>query len=120
MPGVDQLKYQKPPETPENVVDSSDLMNVKLRYKLPDENVSSPLEVAVADSETSIERASQDLKFAAAVAGFGMLLRDSDYMGDTTYDLVLDLARAGKGADDDGYRAEFVNLVKTAQALQTN
>ena len=120
VPGVDALKYQKPPETPENVVDSSDLMNVKLRYKLPDENTSLPLEVAVADSETSIERASPDLKFAAAVAGFGMLLRDSDYMGDTTFDLVLDLARAGKGSDDDGYRAEFINLVKTAQALQTN
>jgi len=119
IPGVDPSKYQKPPGTPENVVPSDELMTVRLRYKAPDEDTSTPIEVPVPDTEAGIDRASPDFKFAAAVAGFGMLLRDSDYMGDTTYDLVLELARAGRGADDQGYRAEFIGLVKTAQALDT-
>jgi len=117
LPGVDPLKYQTLPEPPENVVKSADLMTVKLRYKLPDENTSTLVEVPVSDADAGIDESSTDLRFVAAVAGFGMLLRDSDYMGDTTFELVLDLARSGKGRDEDGYRAEFINLVKTAQAV---
>jgi len=119
MPGVDPLKYQKPPETPDNVVKSDDLMTVRLRYKALDEDTSKLSEVEVPDTRAGIEKTSGEFKFAAAVAGFGMLLRDSDYMGDTSFDLVLELARAGRGADEDGYRAEFIGLVKTARALRT-
>jgi Ca-activated chloride channel family protein len=119
LPGVDQLKYQQPPDLPETVVKSDDLMNVRLRYKPPDGDTSTMVESPVGDSKTGIERASTEFKFAAAVAGFGMLLRDSDYMGDTSFDLVLRLARGGKGPDEEGHRAEFINLLKTAQALKT-
>ncbi|MCK4776702.1 MAG: von Willebrand factor type A domain-containing protein, partial [Candidatus Krumholzibacteria bacterium] len=119
LPGVDQLKYQQPAELPETVVKSDDLMNVRLRYKAPDEDTSTLVEFPVGDSEARVEQASGDFKFAAAVAGFGMLLRDSDYMGDTSFDLVLKLGLAGKGTDAEGYRAEFINLVKTAQTLKT-
>jgi Ca-activated chloride channel family protein len=118
LPGVDQLKYQQPPDLPDTVVKSDDLMNVRLRYKAPDGDTSTMVESPVGDSNTGVEQASAEFKFAAAVAGFGMLLRDSDYMGDTSFDLVIKLARAGKGTDEEGHRAEFINLVKTAQALK--
>ncbi len=118
LPGVDTLKYQQPPELPDTVVKSDDLMNVRLRYKAPDGDTSTMVESPVGDSKAGIEQASTEFKFAAAVAGFGMLLRDSDYMGDTSFDLVIELAQAGKGTDREGYRAEFINLVKTAQALK--
>jgi Ca-activated chloride channel family protein len=118
MPGIDPLKYQKPAETPENVVKSDELMTVNLRYKEPDGDKSTEVGVPVPDRSIDGDETSADYMFAAAVAGFGMLLRDSDYAGNATFDLVLDLARAGKGKDDDGRRAEFVNLVETAQALK--
>jgi Ca-activated chloride channel family protein len=60
---------------------------------------------------------SGDFQFAAAVACFGMLLRDSKYKGQASYDTVLELAQGGRGSDKDGSRAEFVQLARTAKAL---
>jgi Ca-activated chloride channel family protein len=60
---------------------------------------------------------SSDIRFAAAVAAFGMLLRDSEHKGTATYEGVLELARAGQGQDPGGYRSEFLQLVETAQSL---
>ena len=60
---------------------------------------------------------SSDIRFAAAVASFGMLLRDSEYKSSATFATVLDLARASQGDDPGGLRAEFVGLVESAQAL---
>ena len=69
------------------------------------------------DSGKSFERASTDFKFATAVAEFGMLLRGSEFAGSSTYGSVLELAQAAKGTDAEGYRSEFLTLVKTAQRL---
>jgi Ca-activated chloride channel homolog len=118
---VDDLKYQKPAEEkPERYVStgSKELLTLKLRYKQPDGDTSKLLEFPVTDGGKSFERASTDFKFATAVAEFGMLLRDSEFKGSSSYGAVLELAQAAKGTDAEGYRSEFINLVRKARALQ--
>jgi Ca-activated chloride channel family protein len=115
-PGVDELKYAQPAESPGGTGDG-ELMTVKLRYKEPDGDASKPLNVGVLDARTSYSNASADFKFAAAVAEFGMLLRGSRYKGQASYDSAAELARASLGADLQGRRAEFVKLVESARSL---
>jgi Ca-activated chloride channel family protein len=118
---VDDLKYQKPAEEkPERYVStgSKELLTLKLRYKQPDGDTSRLLEFPVMDANTSFARASTDFKFAAAVAEFGMLLRDSEFKGNSSYGTVLELAQEAKGTDAEGYRSEFLNLVRKARELQ--
>jgi Ca-activated chloride channel family protein len=127
---VDDLKYQKNPEStvrsPQSDEDraeryvarqSKELLTLKLRYKQPDGDRSRLLEFPVTDGRKSFERASTDFKFAAAVAEFGMLLRDSEYKGNASYGAVLELARDAKGADEDGYRSEFLTLARKAREI---
>jgi Ca-activated chloride channel family protein len=90
-------------------------MTVKLRYKAPAANVSEVLAIPV---EEQTGQPSASLGFAAAVAQFGMLLRDSEFKGTATWSAVQALARQHRGEDADGYRAEFVRLVDLAAALQ--
>jgi Ca-activated chloride channel family protein len=127
-PPVDELKYQKPAAgvEPANdganqqaavVVPSDELMTLKLRFKQPDANESSKIEISIKDSGAMPEQASADYQFAAAVAGFGMILRDSPYKGRITLDHVLDLAGGSVGEDADGKRAEFVTLVEAARVM---
>lgn len=117
-PGVDALKYRQPaPVVQSNNPTSNELLTVKLRYKEPDGDESRPLNVGVVDSGASYLNASNDFKFAAAVAEFGMLLRGSRYKGAATYDEALRLARVSLGADLNGHRAEFVKLVERAASL---
>jgi len=92
-------------------------LTVKLRYKEPEGAASRLLAVGVADTRASHRNASDNFKFAAAVAEFGMLLRDSRHKGAATYDGALGLARASGGADLQGHRAEFINLLETAKSL---
>lgn len=115
-PGVDNLKYQQPRRT-SPAADSGELLTIKLRYKKPDADVSKRLTVAVQDMGLSFEEAGQEFKFAAAVAAFGMLLRDSAFKGNSGYDNVLQMARSGRGEDEHGYRAEFISLVENAAAM---
>ncbi len=115
-PGVDELKYAQAPEEPQGTGEG-ELLTVKLRYKEPDGDVSKPLNVGVPDTRTSYGNASADFKFAAAVAEFGMLLRDSRYKGQASYDSAAQLARASVGADLQGHRTEFVKLVESARSL---
>ena len=114
--GVDPLRYQRPVEPPpaRATVPSTELMTVKVRYKKPDSGVSTLVSVPVAGRETASAR---HLPFAAAVAGFGMLLRDSPFKADATWADVVRLANSGRGEDRDGYRAEFIRLVDLAAAL---
>jgi Ca-activated chloride channel family protein len=114
--GVDPLKYQRPAErAPARVaVPSSELMTVKVRYKKPDGSASALVTVAVSGHDTSSPR---NLGFAAAVAEFGMLLRDSPYKGEAAWQNVVSLVQRHRGADGDGYRAEFSRLVDLAAAL---
>ncbi|HYY35167.1 MAG TPA: VWA domain-containing protein [Candidatus Binatia bacterium] len=119
VPPVDQLKYSANESSTSTVLTSSgDMLTVKLRYKKTDENKSELIERAVTDTNETFESAPADLKFAAAVAEFGMILRDSEYKGNGTLDAVMEWAREGKGTDSNGYRAGFIELVRKAQALK--
>ena len=90
---VDDLKYQKKQKTATSVNDSNELLTVKLRYKTPDGNASKKIEQALTDSKNN--RVSADFRFAAAVAMFGQLLRDSEFKGNANYDKVISLAKTG-------------------------
>jgi Ca-activated chloride channel homolog len=116
VPGVDPLKYQRPVNGGPSraTVGSSELMNVKVRYKDPDGTRSSLVTVPVAGRNTT---AARHVGFAAAVAQFGMLLRESPYKADATWSDVVRLATEARGPDPDGYRAEFIRLVELAAAL---
>jgi Ca-activated chloride channel family protein len=96
---------------------------LKLRYKLPGSDTSALITMPVtrAAELASGAHASNDVRFATAVAAFGQLLRGGQYTGSFSYDDVITLAQGAKGSDEFGYRAEFINLVrlaKTAQSLE--
>lgn len=110
LPSIDPLKYQQA----STIKGGDEALTVKLRYKEPDRDVSVPLDVPVRDTGAKLAEATPDFRFAAAVAAFGMLLRDSAYKGITTFDQVRELGRGGQGADPHGYRAEFLRLVDEA------
>ena len=111
-PGVDKLKYQRPKAT--NAQGSDELMTVKVRYKEPEASRSALIQYAVKDSGQKLADAGDDLKFAAATAWFGMMLRNSKYKGEGSLADVQKLAEQGLGADQGGYRADFIDLLKTA------
>jgi Ca-activated chloride channel family protein len=96
---------------------SKEAFTVKLRYKAPDASTSRLLVLPVEESAIDFALASDNFRFSAAVAEFGMLLRDSEHKGDASWDQVVRMAKGAMGADHEGYRHEFVSLVKTAQAL---
>ena len=93
---------------------SQELMTVKLRYKEPTGTRSRLLSTPVMDRG---DRGSSDLQFASAVAAFAMVLRNSEYRGEASYDLVLRLAREARGKDEEGYRGEFISMVERARSL---
>jgi Ca-activated chloride channel family protein len=93
-PSVDPLKYQRPQAATETE-STGELLTVKLRYKEPDGETSKLLERPVRDEGKSHASATQEFKFAAAVASFGMILRDSPHKGNATFDSVLELASRG-------------------------
>jgi len=117
VPPVDTLKYSANERSTNERSTSSEMLTVKLRYKKPDGDKSDLVERAVTDDGGDFAKASPDFKFAAAVAEFGMILRDSEHKGNGTFGAVLELANEGKGADANGYRAGFIELVRKAQAL---
>lgn len=111
---VDPLRYD--PQTGE-AADSDELLTVKLRYKAPEGGASTKFDMPFSEIPAPIEAASDDMRFAAAVAAFGMLLRKSPHAGLATFEAVIELAEAGIGADERGYRARFVELVRSARML---
>lgn len=115
LPSVDELKYQKAQATAKG--NSSELLTVKLRYKAPKQETSKLLSQALNDSQNTIAAASADLRFAAAVAEFSMLLRDSEFKATASFDQVVELAGSSLGPDPNGHRAEFLYLVKSARNL---
>jgi Ca-activated chloride channel family protein len=92
-------------------------MTVKLRYKQPDGDRSQLLSFPVTDGGTAWSSASRDFRHAAAVAAFGMLLRDSPHRGEATWAMVQELAAQGVARDPHGYRSEFATLARKAQEL---
>ena len=114
---VDDLKYQKKVKPAlQPVTGSKELLTVKLRYKAPDEDISKKLELPLVDNKGN--NVSSDFRFAAAVAMFGQLLRDSDFKGDATYAQVIAMAKTALDNDERGYRREFLRLVETADGLK--
>lgn len=112
---VDPLKYQKTqPET----AGGDELMTVKLRYKQPDASKSQLVVAPVKNSLIQFEEATSDFKFASAVAGFGMLLRNSKHLQSTNYASILAIADANRGADKHGYRGEFIKMIAAAGRLK--
>ena len=111
--GVDSLRYQTPSRL-STTAPSSELLFVKLRYKQPTGTRSILLQHAVEDEVTM---QSTDFTFATAVAGFGMLLQDSQYMNGMSLDAVIELARESLGEDREGYRAEFLRLARRVQEM---
>ncbi|MBC7654396.1 MAG: DUF3520 domain-containing protein, partial [Oligoflexus sp.] len=109
------LKYQKP----DNNNNLKELLTVKIRYKNPDENKSKELSVSLIDDNQKLENSPIDFKFVAAVAEFGLLIRDSEFKQNANFDHAITLAKSGKGKDDNGYRAEFIQLVENAKLLST-
>jgi Ca-activated chloride channel family protein len=107
---ADDLRYQRQGD-PSLRAYSDEVLHLKLRYKRPDEDRSRQLEHTVRASSI-VDEASADFRFAASVAAFGMILRDSEYGGSATLDDVLTLARHALGEDPGGYREEFVRMVR--------
>jgi Ca-activated chloride channel family protein len=111
---VDPLRYQR--EERPSAGRDTEWLTVKLRYKPLDSDHSRLLVHAVEDRDENRELTG-DFAFAAGVAAFGMTLRESEHRGTASFGQALALARRGRGADEHGYRAEFIRLVETAQSL---
>ena len=109
----DSLTYQETSLRP-GARHSQELLTVRLRYKDPKGSTSQLLETAVNDRSRA---ASEDLRFASAVAEFAMLLRDSENKEGASWEQTLSLARGARGEDEQGYRGEFIGLVETARSL---
>lgn len=113
---IDKLKYQKPSNT---IVagHSNELMTVKFRYKKPDGNTSKLLQQVLVDKNVALERTSDDFRWSAAVAAFGMLLRESQYVKAFGFKDVLELAQGARGKDVEGYRGEFIGLIRNQNLM---
>lgn len=112
---IDELRYGEAKTTQEPSDFSGEYAFLKMRYKLPNEDISKLITTPItAGNDAAI---SPDVKFSLAVAAFGQILKGGDYTGDYSYDDVLELAQDGKGADPYGYRAEFIKLVRLAKSL---
>ena len=124
-PGVDPLRYTETapatradPGRPAAGANSNELMTVKVRYKLPGADVSQRMDFPFVDRGAKFEEADAEFQFAAAVAGFGLVLRDSPYRGGATAGDVLAWAARGAADDPAGHRAEFMDLVRRARDLR--
>jgi Ca-activated chloride channel family protein len=121
IPPVDDLKYQPNPTGADKPLDrtaSPELMTVKLRYKEPDGGTSKLISQPFTDRGLEFTQAAPDLKFAAAVAELGMILRDSEYKGNASLGAIAVWAQEGKGEDPNGYRAAFLELLRKVRALK--
>ncbi len=111
-----ELRYQQRPEIAPVGAHGDEWLTVQLRYKPPTSDRSRLMRHTVR-ARDELREASGDFGFAASVAAFGMVLRHSEFRGSATLDGVLELARATRGADADGYRAEFIRLVEMARTI---
>jgi len=111
------LKYQQA-QPSEIALNSNDLVTLKLRYKKPDGFKSQLIEFVVKDEPVALGQTSDNFRFSASVAQFGMLLRDSVKKGSATWQSTLELAVDARGEDAKGYRAEMIRLVETASLLE--
>jgi len=108
---IDDLKYSDKP----SANNQKDLLTVKFRYKEPDGDKSKLIEHIISAKELKNSNASADFKFASAVAMFGMKLRKSEYIEESSLQNIIQLAEEGKTKDEEGYKAEFIRLVKASK-----
>lgn len=110
------LKYQNTEIKP-SALSADEMATVKFRYKKPDSDKSILLEEIIPEKTVATSKTSANFRFSAAVAGFGMLLRNSEFKGNLTWKSVTEMAESAKGVDKNGYRSEMIQLVKLAQHL---
>ncbi|MCH7547976.1 MAG: von Willebrand factor type A domain-containing protein [Candidatus Krumholzibacteriota bacterium] len=111
------LKYMTVGLRPE-ALQNKEVLTVRFRYKQPDGDKSRLITQVLEDRGADLEMASNNFRFSAAVASFGMLLRDSKFKGESSWDDVVRMARAAKGTDTEGYRAEFIRVVEMCQLVE--
>ncbi|MDF2516173.1 MAG: Mg-chelatase subunit ChlD [Sphingobacterium sp.] len=114
---VDPLKYQQNSTKYIEVKGNGELATVKFRYKEPDGEKSKLQQHVVQAKVTELNKVSEDLRFATAVAELGLLLRDSDFKQQANFDRLIARAKAAKGTDNEGYRAEFIRMAENARDL---
>ena len=113
---IDELKYQASKVDPK-ASQSNEIMTVKFRYKNPASEVSKLMVHPLIDQQVALEKTSNDFRWSAAVAAFGMILRESEYVKGFSASDVAALAQGSRGVDKDGYRSEFINMVKSTGGL---
>ena len=114
VPSVDPLRYQSnEPEKSSSI--SDELLTIKFRYKEPKGTKSKLIVKHLTDKSVPLAKSSENFRFSAAVAEFGLLLRNSKHKAEASYKQVLTLAKNSKGNDDNGYRAEFIRLVEMSE-----
>ena len=133
-PKPEPLKYQRATESaeqaaddsvplddetdqPRDLVASDEMLTIRLRYKQPENDTSTKIEFPVKQSDQRFADSSRDFQLAAATASFGMMLRNSEHKGNASWENVLELATGAIGNDADGYRLEFIEMIKQAQRL---
>ncbi len=113
---IDNLKYQST-KIVTQAANNNELLTIKFRYKKPDSEISKLLCQIVLDKKMQLEQTSDNFRWSASVAGFGMLLRESEYLNFFTIDKILALAESAKGMDKEGYRSEFINNLKAQKVI---
>lgn len=115
---IDPLKYQENKDAKEIRPDkNAELLTIKLRYKKPDGFKSILIERSVQGKIKDRNELSANFRFSAAVAEFGLLLRDSEFKANASLEQVVELAKSAKGEDEEGYRSEFIKLVQATGGL---
>lgn len=115
---VDALKYQQNTTVTNAALQSNELINVKFRYKDPKESESKLISKPLLENNTDFNQTSDNFRFAASVAGFGMLLRDSQYKGDININKIIDMAKNSKSYDLQGYRNDFINMLNLYNSMK--
>lgn len=116
---IDQLKYQPGTGLSSVAPNSDEWLTIKLRYKHPDEDKSHLLVHTLSGKAVALNKSGSDFRWSASVAAFGMLLSESQYMSDWTCDDVISLAEGARGEDSNGYRIEFINMIKNYRLVTT-
>lgn len=114
---VDDLKYQEIKSEEAKKQYGNELLTIKFRYKAPDGDVSKLLTKTVTNEAISFAKTTDNFRWSAAVAVYGMLVKESNYLEEGDYPMVLNLARGARGIDENGYRIEFINMVEAGSLL---
>ncbi|MCL2145191.1 MAG: VWA domain-containing protein [Endomicrobia bacterium] len=115
LPDVEALKYTKTASPQDN----DDILTLKLRYKEPDSDTGKLMERQLKQNAyVPFDKSSDDMRFAASVAQFGQILKDSRYKGDMTINDIIQTAKKAKGADDEGYRTYFIKMVEMYKMIK--